>query len=116
MHGAHGARYDRRVTLRDLVADLVRIDSVNPELVPGGAGEAEIARFVAGWLERAGVEVRCEEVAPGRWNAIGIARGRGGGRTLLLDGHTDTSATPAPSTRSSPASRATASTVAADST
>ena len=87
-------RYDRRVpgavTLRDLVADLVAIDSVNPDLVPGGAGEMEIARFIAGWLERAGVEARIDEVAPGRANVIGVARGRGGGRTLLLNGHTDT--------------------------
>ena len=35
------------VTLRELVAELVAIDSVNPELVPGGAGELEIARFIA---------------------------------------------------------------------
>jgi acetylornithine deacetylase len=78
------------VTLRGLVADLVAIDSVNPDLVQGGAGELEIARFIAAWLERAGVEVRIDEVAPGRANVIGIARGRGGGRTLLLNGHTDT--------------------------
>jgi len=78
------------VTLRDLVADLVAIDSVNPDLVPGGAGEGEIARFIAAWLERAGAEVRIDEVAPGRWNVIGVARGRAGGRTLLLNGHTDT--------------------------
>jgi acetylornithine deacetylase len=78
------------VTLRDLVADLVAIDSVNPDLVPGGAGEMEIARFIAGWLERAGVEARIDEPAPGRANVIGLARGRGGGRTLLLNGHTDT--------------------------
>jgi acetylornithine deacetylase len=77
-------------TLRALVADLVAIDSVNPELVPGGAGELEIARFIAAWLERRGVEVRIDEVAPGRANVIGVARGRGGGRTLLLNGHTDT--------------------------
>ena len=78
------------MTLRKLVADLVAIDSVNPELVPGGAGELEIARFVAGWLEAAGVEVRVDEVAPGRANVIGIARGTGDGRRLLLNGHTDT--------------------------
>ena len=78
------------MTLRDLVADLVAIDSVNPDLVPGGAGEGEIARFIAAWLERAGAEVRIDEVAPGRWNVIGVARGRAGGRTLLLNGHTDT--------------------------
>ena len=78
------------VTLRDLVADLVAIDSVNPDLVPGGAGEMEIARFIAGWLEAAGVEARIDEIAPGRANVIGVARGSGGGRTLLLNGHTDT--------------------------
>ena len=78
------------MTLRALVADLVAIDSVNPELVPGGAGELEIARFIAGWLEAAGVETRVDEIAPGRANVIGVARGTGGGRTLLLNGHTDT--------------------------
>lgn len=79
-----------RPTLRELVAELVAIDSVNPDLVPGGAGELEIARFIAAWLEAAGVEVRIDEIAPGRANAIGVARGRGGGRSLLLNGHTDT--------------------------
>ena len=78
------------MTLRELVAELVAIDSVNPDLVPGGAGELEIARFIATWLERAGVEAHIDEVAPGRPNVIGVARGRGGGRTLLLNGHTDT--------------------------
>ena len=58
--------------------------------MPGGAGELEIARFIAGWLEAAGVEARIDEVAPGRANVIGVARGTGGGRTLLLNGHTDT--------------------------
>jgi acetylornithine deacetylase len=38
------------VGLADLLADLVRIDSVNPDLFEGAAGEGEIARFVAGWL------------------------------------------------------------------
>jgi acetylornithine deacetylase len=78
------------MTLRALVADLVAIDSVNPELVPGGAGEMEIARFIAGWLEAAGAEARIDEIAPGRANVIAVARGTGGGRTLLLNGHTDT--------------------------
>jgi acetylornithine deacetylase len=76
--------------LAELLADLVRIDSINPDLIEGAAGEEEIARFVAGWLERAGLEVDVEEVAPGRFNTIGIARGSGGGRTLLLNAHLDT--------------------------
>ena len=65
--------------LAELLADLVRIDSVNPDLIDGAAGEEEIARFVAGWLEAAGLEVEVEEVAPGRFNTVGIARGSGGG-------------------------------------
>ena len=76
--------------MRDLLADLVRIDSVNPDLIEGAAGEREIARFVAGWLEGAGLEVDVEEVAPRRFNAVGIARGSGGGRALLLNAHMDT--------------------------
>jgi acetylornithine deacetylase len=77
-------------SLISLTADLVRIDSVNPDLVPDGAGEEEIARFVAGWLEGAGLEVETEEVAPGRFNVVGTARGSGDGRSLLLNAHMDT--------------------------
>jgi acetylornithine deacetylase len=76
--------------LVELLAELVRIDSVNPDLVEGAAGEAEIARFVAGWLEDAGLDVEVEEVAPGRFNTVGVARGSGGGRSLLLNAHLDT--------------------------
>jgi acetylornithine deacetylase len=76
--------------LTELVCDLVAIDSVNPDLAPGGAGEWEIARFVAAWFEGAGLEVEVEEVAPGRPNVVGIAKGTGGGRSLMLNAHTDT--------------------------
>jgi acetylornithine deacetylase len=74
---------------RALLADLVAIDSVNPSLVPGGAGEAAIARFVGGWLEARGLEVDIAEVEPGRPNVVARARGAGGGRTLLLNAHMD---------------------------
>jgi len=73
-----------------LLSDLVSINSINPDLVPGSPGEAEIARYIAGWLERAGVEVQLIESAAGRPNVVGIARGTGGGKTLLLNGHMDT--------------------------
>lgn len=76
--------------LTQLLADLVAIDSINPDLVPGGAGEGAIARFVAGWLAEAGLEVHMDEVRPGRPNVIGVARGSGGGKTLMLNGHMDT--------------------------
>jgi acetylornithine deacetylase len=77
-------------SLTDLTAELVGIDSVNPDLVDGAAGEGEIARMVASWLEEAGLEVETEEVQPGRFNVVGTARGSGGGRTLLLNAHMDT--------------------------
>ncbi len=76
--------------LTQLLADLVAVDSVNPSLVPGGAGEGEIARFMARWLAGAGLEVHVEEVLPGRPNVVAVARGKGGGKSLLLNGHIDT--------------------------
>ena len=76
--------------LVELLRGLVEIDSINPDLIPGAAGEAEIARYVAEWSERAGLEAVIEEAAPGRPNVIATARGSGGGRTLLLNAHMDT--------------------------
>ncbi len=77
-------------SVAELTGELVRIDSINPGLVAGGAGEGEIARYVAGWAERAGLDVVIEEAAPGRPNVIATARGSGGGRSLMLNAHTDT--------------------------
>ena len=74
----------------ELLERMVAIDSVNPTLVPGGAGELELARFVAAWLEGHGLDVELDELAPGRANVIGRVRGSGGGRSLLLNAHLDT--------------------------
>jgi acetylornithine deacetylase len=74
----------------ELLSKLVAIDSVNPSLVPGGAGEREIAAFVAAWARDAGLEVQMLEATPGRPSVIARARGTGGGRSLLLCGHLDT--------------------------
>ena len=76
--------------LAALLTDLVKIDSVNPDLVPGGKGERQIAEYVAKVLEAAGLETRLQEVSPGRFNALGLLRGRAGGRRLMLNGHLDT--------------------------
>jgi acetylornithine deacetylase len=76
--------------LTSLLVDLVGIDSQNPVLVPDAPGEEELARYVARWLEAAGFEVELEEAAPRRPNVIGVARGSGGGRTLMLNAHMDT--------------------------
>jgi acetylornithine deacetylase/succinyl-diaminopimelate desuccinylase family protein len=76
------------VQVLPLLERLVSIDSVNPGL--GGPGEGEIAAFVADWARDAGLDVVVEEVEPGRPNVVATARGSGGGRTLLLNGHFDT--------------------------
>ncbi len=75
----------------DLLSSLVAIDSVNPDLVAGGAGEGELAELCARWLaDRGCVGVRQSTGRPGRENVVGVVPGRGGGRTLMLNAHLDT--------------------------
>ena len=74
----------------DLLRDLVAIDSVNPALAPGGAGEAAVADRVAAALRAAAIDVEVTEAAPGRPNVVGVVEGRSAGRALMLCGHTDT--------------------------
>jgi acetylornithine deacetylase len=73
-----------------LLAELVSIDSVNPALVTGGAGETEIAAVVSRHLEASGLRVERQEAAPGRPNVVGVLEGRRPGRSLMLCGHLDT--------------------------
>jgi acetylornithine deacetylase len=73
-----------------LLRDLVSIDSVNPALVAGAAGEQAIARRIAAELTMIGLDVHVTEVAPGRPNVVGVLEGRSPGRALMFCGHTDT--------------------------
>lgn len=76
--------------LQKLICSLVEIESVNPDLVAGGSGEGPIASFVAAWLRDAGLEVSLVEAAPGRPSVVGVLRGSGGGKSLMLNAHMDT--------------------------
>lgn len=71
-----------------LTRDLVRIPSV---VRPGdpSATEAGVAEHVRRWLTKEGFQVEVHEVAPGRPNVIGWLGDNAGGRSLLLEGHTD---------------------------
>lgn len=68
-----------------ILARLVRFRSTS-----GAPGEADLARFLVDAMEALGLEAFLQEVSPGRWNAIGIWRGTGGGRSVMLSGHIDT--------------------------
>lgn len=88
---------------KQLLSDLIAINSVNPSLVPGGAGERQAAQYIVNYLHRLGVAARLDEVAPGRPNAVAVlpaARDERGSASpfeghhgLLLNGHTDTVST-----------------------
>lgn len=74
----------------NLLKDLIAIDSVNPSLVPGAAGEAQIGEALAAHMRALGLEVTVQDVAPGRRNVIGVLEGRHQGRSLMFCGHMDT--------------------------
>ncbi|RMY97241.1 hypothetical protein D0862_08163 [Hortaea werneckii] len=70
---------------------LVQINSSNPSMgsVPG-PGERAIARYIAAWLEHRNLETHWVEPREGRPSIVGVCRGRGGGKSLMLNGHIDT--------------------------
>jgi acetylornithine deacetylase len=75
-------------SIAELAAQLVAIDSVNPALVPGGAGERECVHALAAWCDAHGLDVQVvgDDARPSL-----IARtANGEGRSLLLNGHLDT--------------------------
>src|SRR2546423_1700509 len=73
-----------------LLSDLVAIDSVNPSLVPGAAGEARIADAIDAHMRAIGLDVERQDVAPGRPNVVGVLEGAEPGPTLMFCGHIDT--------------------------
>ncbi|MCA9998615.1 MAG: ArgE/DapE family deacylase [Anaerolineales bacterium] len=76
--------------LLEVLARMVQIDSRNPDLTDGAPGEAEIGAYVAGLMVELGLEVETETLGEKRVNVVGIWRGTGNGRSLMLNGHLDT--------------------------
>jgi acetylornithine deacetylase len=66
----------------------VRIDSRNPDLVPGAPGEAAAAHALADVLRAWGFAVDVHDAAPGRPNVVARV-GAAGGPSLMLNGHLD---------------------------
>lgn len=78
---------------RDLLVRLVACESVNPAFRTGGrsgSGEGRIAELVSTLFAERGLEVASHEAAPERASVVGVRRGSGGGRRLMLNGHLDT--------------------------
>jgi acetylornithine deacetylase len=79
-----------------LARDLIAIDSVNPTLVAGARGEAEIAAFLERWAASNGLASRVLPSPDGRPNLVigrpGALAGSGPSDhpTLMLYGHMDT--------------------------
>lgn len=71
-----------------LARELVRIDSRNPSLVSGAPGEHAVARTLAEILAAWGFTTTVHDAAPGRPNVIARV-GRGGGPSLMFNGHLD---------------------------
>jgi acetylornithine deacetylase/succinyl-diaminopimelate desuccinylase family protein len=83
----------KAVSAVDLLRELIRIPSVNPDGDPGTArtGEEECARFVGDFLSSCGADVSAVEVLPGRPNVVARFPSDGKDKPrLLLAPHTDT--------------------------
>ena len=68
--------------MTSLAEQLVRIPSFKTE-------ETEIAQFLANYLYDRDYKVQIQEVEPGRFQTIATLRGTGGGKSFMLNGHTD---------------------------
>ena len=69
----------------DLASELIKIPSFKPEETP-------VATFMADFFRPRGYQVELQEVEPGRFQTIATLQGTGGGRSLMLSGHTDINA------------------------
>jgi acetylornithine deacetylase/succinyl-diaminopimelate desuccinylase family protein len=74
-----------------LAQALVQIDSSSPTLgSTPGPGETAIAQYIKAWLEHRDIESYIVEPTKGRPSVVGVVRGVGGGKSLILNGHIDT--------------------------
>jgi acetylornithine deacetylase len=76
----------------ELLAELVSIDSVNPGLVPGAAGERRIVDCLTSRLSNSGFTVTVVPALEqdGRPSLVAVPRENTDGPTVVLNGHLDT--------------------------
>lgn len=72
------------------ISELVKIDSVNSWLIPGGAGEKEVQTYIRNYLDKLGVPSELEQIDDTHYNLVATLKGTGGGKNITLYAHADT--------------------------
>ncbi len=70
--------------------ELVSLAMTLPDIKSPTGREAEIANFVLNWFDENGFHSIKQKVEEGRFNAVGVLHGSGGGPSLMFNGHLDT--------------------------
>lgn len=79
-------RHVKKKEIEDLVKGLVRI----PSHRDAPRRERDLAAFLKKYLSDEGIDARLRVVEKDRPNVIAVLKGSGGGKSLMLNGHTDT--------------------------
>jgi acetylornithine deacetylase len=74
----------------DLISELVRIDSVNSWLIPGGAGEKTVQAYIGQYLSMLGIPCQIERIDDTHSNLTAVLKGNGSGKNITLYAHADT--------------------------
>ncbi|PYR93444.1 MAG: hypothetical protein DMG19_01575, partial [Acidobacteria bacterium] len=74
----------RESEIIQIACDLINIPSPTGE-------ELQMGNYMRAALQAAGLKVSSQEVEPGRANIIGLWEGEGNGKSLMFNGHMDTS-------------------------
>lgn len=82
-------KIDKNFTLNSL-QKLVQINSVNPMLSSGAPGEKEICYYIADILKSLNLNPEIQQIDKTRFNVLATIKGSGGGKSLMLNAHTDT--------------------------
>ncbi len=84
-----------RKEVTGLTSELVKRQSINPlysgvDIDKVLGGEKDCNEYLASVLREFGCKIDLFEKAPKRTNLVGVLKGTGGGRSLILNGHIDT--------------------------
>ncbi len=76
--------------ITDTTIELVKIDSRNPSLEAEAPGEIKCAEYVASKMKELGLSSKIHRISEKHANVVGVLKGSGQGKSLLLNAHLDT--------------------------